>query len=616
MKVTEIISFMNPIGDALAIVFVSMLIILTLATIIWVSISANEKNWQKNWYGEDLDNNTDSDYSSINELSDAAATKAEKVADIMPSMLLIIGLLGTFIGLGIALNSASNALATVSGSNIDGAMTQLMSLMDGLGAKFKTSTWGILCFIVLNLFLNARGFSEKRLSWAIKKIRQQSNISKANRVEVENERINKLLATVNTLIQKNSDENKLLSQELKLGFNEFLSSHRNLHELSIANQNKIHNKSSELQLENYKLLSSSLNENFLKSLDKQEKLHLQALESQKEMFDQTTKTQEEFQRSVQKYFTNAVKGIQANQVATEQIQSKSEENLNELKKIAEYNLATQQSMQDFVSNTVDSMKSIGDSADKMSSAAREVGVSASGLNEVIVNLRNELESVMQMIKQDLGMTIENMGQSFEKNMGDMSSTMSQATKGISTAVNDLSTSVGQTMHDVTGAISKSMDLQTRSANEFTVTSTTLNEYIEQMNELVRQLSNDITSGLRAVSENGRRMESANKRFELSSDLVENLIQINQSFVDKLEKSSNYNANTINELKENNKQNQIAYQEVGSKIHSLLDMNTITLRDLINKTESLNESLIKLDKMQQVIDLLDQLNLSVKTFKAA
>ncbi|AOY42385.1 hypothetical protein AOT82_6 [Psychrobacter sp. AntiMn-1] len=104
MKIAEIGAFLNPFGETLSTVFVVSLIILTIATVIWLLVSAKETNWEANWHGGDLDDDTNNfagEHGSVQELSEAVATKAEKVAEIMPSMLLIVGLLGTFLGLGI-----------------------------------------------------------------------------------------------------------------------------------------------------------------------------------------------------------------------------------------------------------------------------------------------------------------------------------------------------------------------------------------------------------------------------------------------------------------------------------------------------------------------------------
>ena len=239
MKVSDIISFINPFSDALSAFFVLSLISLSVLTVIWLFISAKATNWERNWHGSDTSPNSglESDHGSVQELSETVATKAEQVADIMPSMLLIIGLLGTFIGLGIALNSASEVLANANTAGMDSAMTGLMSLMEGLGAKFKTSTWGILCFIILNVLFNVMGYKEKRLAWAIQKVRQESEQKTKQQEAKHIKRHDDIVELLNFIAQTSQESNQAL-----IASNSVLekSNQENLVELrKIASYNKL-----------------------------------------------------------------------------------------------------------------------------------------------------------------------------------------------------------------------------------------------------------------------------------------------------------------------------------------------------------------------------------------
>ena len=218
MRIVEIGDFLNPFGETLSTIFVISLILLTIATVVWLLVSAKETNWEANWHGGDLDNeenNLAGEYGSVQELSEAVATKAEKVAEIMPSMLLIVGLLGTFLGLGIALNKASTVLAMADTAGMDSAMTQLMGLMDGLGAKFKTSTWGILCFIILNLLFNTFGFQEKRLAWAIKKVRAEAKVKEMALSNRELERHEIMINALKSIDNNAQHNNQLLVDNIR-----------------------------------------------------------------------------------------------------------------------------------------------------------------------------------------------------------------------------------------------------------------------------------------------------------------------------------------------------------------------------------------------------------------
>lgn len=410
MKILEIIDFMNPFSDGLSTLFVSAIVIASIGTWLWLEMNSKPANWQRNWDGDWHDDDSGLDgYGSVHELSDIVATKAERVAAIMPSLLLVVGLLGTFIGLGMALNNASSVLANIDTVGMDGAMGQLTGMMEGLGAKFKTSTWGILCFILLNVTFNARAYDDKRLAWVIGTLQKESQQKRQHQEKFENDKYN-----------------------------------------------------------------------FLKA-----------------------------------------------------IAQSSQQNLTQLEKVASYSESTQQSMNEFVDKTVDSMASIGDSAKSMSAAALAVGNSARELNIVVENLQGELTQVMQMIRTDLGDTITNMGGSFEENMADMASSMKEATTGISNSVSLLSTSIDNILTNTREAITKSMDLQLKASTNFDATVDSLNTQINEVTELVNKLSGDLDQSLRTVAKTSRQIGGLASGFESVAQKDEKLTESNAKLADKV-----------------------------------------------------------------------------------
>ncbi|TOF18044.1 hypothetical protein CGJ28_26180, partial [Vibrio parahaemolyticus] len=107
-----------------------------------------------------------SEQGTLHDIGEVVATRSEKASDVMPGFLLIIGLLGTFLGLGIALNQASEIISNdLSGQNYDEMMNSLMQMMSGLGTKFKASIWGISGFILLRVFSGLFNTENARLNW-------------------------------------------------------------------------------------------------------------------------------------------------------------------------------------------------------------------------------------------------------------------------------------------------------------------------------------------------------------------------------------------------------------------------------------------------------------------
>ena len=163
--------------------------------------------------------------------------------------------------------------------------------------------------------------------------------------------------------------------------------------------------------------------------------------------------------------------------------------------------------------SLSNLSAISEAATQMASAASDVGQSAGELQSVISGFKDGVADVLGSIKQDLGTTIDQMGNSFTDNMATMSATMANATDGISTAVTDLSSSVSQTMDKMQKSNEDSMEIQKKAQIEFLATSQNLNMNIGGMTGLVEDLRERIVSGLKAVSESGRRMIAVDSQFK-------------------------------------------------------------------------------------------------------
>lgn len=70
--------------------------------------------------------------------------------------------------MGFALDSAAGVLG-----NKDGDPSKLISdmlpMLEGMGALFKSSIYGIICFLAFSLIRNALGYEKRRLTWCIKR---------------------------------------------------------------------------------------------------------------------------------------------------------------------------------------------------------------------------------------------------------------------------------------------------------------------------------------------------------------------------------------------------------------------------------------------------------------
>jgi len=192
MNPHEVLSFLLPqFSDILQLAFFSIILFMIGLTVVSAHRTARAASWEHKWNRgtpDDPSDDLDIEHGSVTDLWHAVATAPEKLAEIMPGMLLVVGLLGTFLGLGLALNHASSILSQSDLSNAGAAadsMQNLLGLLQGLGTKFKTSTWGILGFVLLKIWGEVTRFEEKRLAWVIGKVKAELEYRKRAQVAAE-----------------------------------------------------------------------------------------------------------------------------------------------------------------------------------------------------------------------------------------------------------------------------------------------------------------------------------------------------------------------------------------------------------------------------------------------
>lgn len=273
MNINEIIDFLLPdFSDPIQGAFLIIMATLIFITILSTHVVANPTSWNKKWVGstDDSIDDLDIEHGSVTELWQAVATAPEKLADIMPGMLLVIGLLGTFLGLGLALNHASNILGQPNAMSASGAvnsMHDLMGLLQGLGTKFKTSTWGISGFIFLKIWSEIARFDERRLSWVINRVKVEIQNKKRVSSEIAQDKKNEWFCKLDSVaksltsgfsnqMEKSLVETKTFNTELVgvllNGINEIKSGAESNNKLTLGvmdsiNDNLVKAKSSTLE---------------------------------------------------------------------------------------------------------------------------------------------------------------------------------------------------------------------------------------------------------------------------------------------------------------------------------------------------------------------------------
>lgn len=576
----EILNFLLPFytiptaKDILPLFFFVLIWSLFAYTIVQVYRTAKPENWENNWYGGQKGDKTkklDAEHGSVMEISEAVATSSEKLADIMPGMILIIGLLGTFLGLGLALDKASAILNNASAlTNMDASMSSLMDMMKDLGSKFKTSTWGLLAFILLKVILSKNGYEERRLRWSIEKVKSELDIIRDQNLQEERTNNNKLIACMQNIAMQfeqamttnqaaNQAQFKQLAQYTQETIKTIQISHdAQLNQLYLSNEGNIRALTSQSSLieglseQNQKNHVSTLEQigKFLLSFEKNSKDHLSLMSQYQSGQIESLNKQSML---MEKKFTLL---SEQSERLIELLVGQHKETKTLLNDNVHQSIETRKAMVEFIQKNEETVVKLGNAAEGMSQAASTMGTSASQLQIVIDSFRKNMEEVISLMKKDLNSTISNMNtsfshnmtkmsdnlnssikdmsESFKKNMTEMSEGLGAATSDISNAVTSLSTSVDKTMNEVTSTIGQSMELQTKAQKVFIQSTDALNDYIEEMTGLVNKLSIDITGGLKAVSESNRQVIGLGKQIKQSSeDLTQTVGNVFNNLSDNL-----------------------------------------------------------------------------------
>jgi len=446
----EIIAFILPqADDPIQVSFLSIIMLMMFGSIVSAWKYANEKSWEKKWNRgtpDDASDDLDIEHGSVTDLWHAVATAPEKVAEIMPGMLLVIGLLGTFLGLGLALNKASSILGQANAMSAGAAadsMSHLMGLLQGLGTKFKTSTWGITGFVLLKIWSEAMRYDEKRLAWVIGKVKTELEVRKQATQIAELKKREELHAQIATTADK------------------FVA--------GLATQ-------------------------FGTLFTLEKKMHQQSMERMDTQRDGLIQLKAEMSATKEAMQTFA----QSTQSVVEQMAGAAQQMAN-------------------------GASDIGEAAGRMAQGADQVRVAGKDLVGAIDEFKSQFTNVLDDVRKDLGKSIQDMSAQAASTLEKGSAQLSSATHEISAALGVLSEDVNKTMTEVKDSIGKALDIQQRSANEFTLATGNLNESMTATTNIVGELANPIKDGLRSVSEAGQRMQSVGKSLDKSLQAMQDVV---------------------------------------------------------------------------------------------
>jgi len=458
-------------SDGIQSVFLALVIFLSVGTALWVKLSTRPKKgkpscWEIRWTNNTPTNTADDlkvEHGSIHELCDAVALPAEKLAEVLPSMLLIVGLMGTFLGVGVALNEAANVLKNSERPPME-MLQEMVSMLDGLGALFKSSIYGIIGFFAFTLWKNKWGTSEKRFKWCVEKCNKEleskkSEAKKFQEIQEKNtNRIVKELQNVNESIGASIADciQKSLQSALVNGFE---SVNQILNDMNSALCTTLENTI----VERFKSLEKEM-----KSQVKETKSVVQHLEGIANQYETQVTAMDTLSSTMKEQFTYVAKSATSMGTAADALAK----SVNEFKPAVTSTL--ENIRQEFVSSITQGSKvmenagvSIRDAVNEMSKKSKE---SQDKLDNTLTDFNKRINATLSDIKQTT-LAMEEQGNSYVQTMkelseqiGDKLGSISRANltikSGMGKLPEDLSQSIGSTLQSVKNTIESSITTST------------------------------------------------------------------------------------------------------------------------------------------------------------
>ncbi len=497
MTSSEVISFILPqMDDLIQVSFLTIIVVTMIATIFSAWKYANESSWEKKWNRgtpNDASDDLGIEHGSVTDLWHAVATASEKVSEVMPGMLLVIGLLGTFLGLGLALNKASSILGQADAMSAGAAadsMGHLMGLLQGLGTKFKTSTWGITGFVLLKVWSEAMRYDEKRLAWVIGKVKTELEKQKREVKAADQKKREELHAQIESTAHQVVDG---LADQVGKMLDQKMAMHAQLLQHLEGQRADFGNLMAEISTKSDTIANGQSVQT--------EKLQTQA----KEIYAQL------FQRMDDQH--KVLTDLNTEMRATKD-------------SMQHFTLGTQgvvQQMANAAEQMADGAGDIGKAAERMAQGADKVGVAGQQLVGAIDEFKNQFTTVLDDVRKDLGKSIHDMSTQAASTLEKGSTQLSDATREISTALGVLSEDVKATMTEVKDSIGEALKIQQKAATEFTLSTGSLNENITATTNIVGELASPIKEGLRSVSDTGQHMRSVGKSLDKSLLIMQDVV---------------------------------------------------------------------------------------------
>lgn len=648
----DILSFLSPYSgelEILPIVFFTIILFLFLYTIINLFSNAKSNNWEKNWQTNKLD----IEQGSLSELSQCVATKSENLADIMPGMILIVGLLGTFIGLGLALDKASHILTSASNMNsLNGSMEQLMQMMQGLGTKFKTSTWGLIAFLLLKFICARNNYEERRLNWVSTKVKSILDGNRQKQQEKYQQQQENLLSSItqltNTLSEtqtenRNSNENLLNNvnkqqlEAMNSGYFAVQEANNAAHKTLLESLNQLFKQQSDLfthQHNEFKevtnKMSSSLTSTFNHSIDglinkqlenttnllnyqerankENAQLLLKLTQEQNALFSQQHDEFKEVSHMMSDTLSHTIDTSFENLINQQLEQAR--ENQGSLKELASKICTSIEIQQKQIIAAVDKNSNFLDKTAQESERTRSamdkfvteslktiesLKESAGGMSEAALNIgqsAGKLQSVIDLLSTEMNDLMSRMKQDLGETISNMDKNfvenMDKMTKGLNSTIGDMNLTFKQNMTEMSEGLGKATKDISHSVTEL---STSVDKTMTNVSSEIKQ-STDL-------------QRKSQQSFDATARLLQEKIIAMKELVETLSGDITGGLRAVSESNRNMTALNKRYNSSSEQIESLVN----SVKEVVTKNQSLlpvlNDISHKIPNHQQLLNEISQ-----------
>lgn len=519
-----------------ALVFLAVLAI----TPTLVARFARSEQWQRRLDNIDHSHDPVAAHGSAQELSGAVATPAERWADVLPSLLLVFGLLGTFIGLGLALTEAAGVLSAGpqgGGNQLD----NLTSIMGSLGSKFKTSTWGILAFLSLKVWFMLHPYDEQRLAWAAQQVKTRAMQAALQAQQLEADERQRLLDAIAHANDAVHAEQLRTAEAASHRHDTMLALLRDL----AAQQIEAQAQANAAQLEEQQRAATAALDRHEASLALLRECASQQIAAQAQgsarlaeaLAAASSELVAEHQRALQQVDSHhaetaaALAHMTAQQAgAAARLAECADQQIQRLDELTEHTASTRIAIDAFVNSVQDNVGTMARAAGNMADAAEASGKASVGLGTVIDDFRTTMTGVLGDIRTGLAASIDTMQVNFSNNMSAMSQSLADATSGIQNAIFELSSGVNATIDTLKHASTESVKLQAKAQATFAASGEELMASLGNMQSYVEEMRIKMEAGMTSVATVGQKIMHATSKmselqgaFEASNEHTKNLV---------------------------------------------------------------------------------------------